>query len=144
METRLSHKTNALVDPALQNKIEGMQHLIKVAPASGTPGHGMSCEGRQGFAVWGDGEKPTCVNLFLKKTECLTHVSEFPFRRDGCRGPLYLLPPGGLAACSLYDELFFNLAWCEWCRTFICGESLTITVRGQSYDSGDCSGLSCS
>ena len=67
MENRWLRNTNTLFDPTLQNKSEVMQHLIEVALASETSGHGMLCEGRQGFAVWCDGEKQTCLNMFSKK-----------------------------------------------------------------------------
>ena len=39
---------------------------------------------------------------------------------DDCRGPLYFLPLKGLTECSLCDEPFADLAWCESRRMFIC------------------------
>ena len=58
---------------------------------------------------------------------------------DACRGPLYVLPLRELTECSLCDELYTDLAWCEWCRTFICPDCLSIMARVDSTDDNELS-----
>ena len=60
---------------------------------------------------------------------------------DGCRGPLYSLRLTVLAGCSLCDELYTDLSWCEWCRTFSCAGCLRIMTT-HYFDSSDDSVLS--
>ena len=58
---------------------------------------------------------------------------------DDCRGPLYFLPLKGLTECSLCDEPFADLAWCESRRMFICPNCVRITARFDSSDDNDTS-----
>ena len=62
--------------------------------------------------------------------------------RTGATDPLYVFPPRGMSECSSCDELFTDLAWCEWCRTFICPDCERIRVRLPTYNSSDGSELS--
>ena len=60
-----------------------------------------------------------------------------PYKCDGCLGPVYVLPLRGLTECSLCDELYTVLAWCEWCRTLICPDCVRIMARLPACDSSD-------
>ena len=39
-----------------------------------------------------------------------------------------------LTECSLCDELYTDLAWCEWCRTLICSDCVRIMARLPAYE----------
>ena len=65
-----------------------------------------------------------------------------PYRCDGCLGSLYVLPLRGLTECSLCDELYTDLAWCVWCRSFTCPDCVRIMARLPACDSSDGSAVS--
>ena len=44
--------------------------------------------------------------------------------------------------CSLCDELYTDLAWCEWCRTLICPDCVRIMARIPACNFSDYSELS--
>ena len=51
-----------------------------------------------------------------------------------CRGFLCVFPLKELTECSLCDELCADMAWCEWCRTCICPDCVSIMTLLSDYD----------
>ena len=96
----------------------------------------------QTFAVPGALTNVSTATESYPRDEHLGEEEALPHRFDGCLGPLYVLPLRGLTECSLYDELYIDLAWCEWCRTFTCPDCVRIMARLPTYGSSDDSELS--
>ena len=67
----------------------------------------------QTFAVPGALTPRSTATESYSGDEHLGEEEALPYRCDGCLGPLYVLPLRGLTECSLCDELYTDLAWCE-------------------------------